>query len=52
MKAIDILKKVEKIENKWILIKEETKTEYGLAVKLTGDPRIKIVNIRKSSRLV
>jgi len=49
MKAIDILKKAEKIENNWILIEAEKKDEYGVAIKLTGDPCIRIAYIESDS---
>jgi len=49
MKATDILKKAEEIEKKWIIIEKETKNNYGVAVKLSGDPEIKIAYYTKDS---
>lgn len=45
MKWIDILKKAEEIENHYVMIEPETEGTYGLAVKLTGDPEIKIMYV-------
>jgi len=47
MKAIDILKKADKIENNWILIKDDTNKEWGIAVRLTNDPLIEIAYVGK-----
>ena len=49
MKAIDILKKAEEIENNWIVIEKETKENYGIAVRLTGDPQIQIVYFERKN---
>jgi len=49
IKAIDILKKAEEIENNWIIVEEETTSNYGVAIKLTGDPEIKIAYFTKRS---
>ena len=42
MKKVDILKEAEKIENDYRIIREPTKTVYGIAVRLTGDPYVEI----------
>jgi len=45
MKIIDILKKAEEIENKYIILREPTRKTYGYAIKLTGDPMFKLCEI-------
>lgn len=49
MKWTEILKKAEKIENTYVIVKEPTKHEYGRAVKLSGDPVVVITSIDTTS---
>ena len=45
MKAVDILKKADQIEDIIIVIKEPTKNVNGVAVRLCNDPQIEIFDI-------
>jgi len=43
MKLTEILKKAEEAEKKIIVIKKPTKTVYGIAIRLKGDPELEII---------